>query len=72
MFGVRALVRGCLLLAIGGGLGLHALVASAQDTKIAFQLDWRFEGPSALFLLPGANGRLEERATRAFGHIRRL
>jgi thiamine biosynthesis lipoprotein len=26
----------------------------------------------ALFLLPDANGRLEERATRAFGRIRRL
>ncbi len=30
--------------------------ASAQDTKIAFQLDWRFEGPSALFLLAKAKG----------------
>jgi NitT/TauT family transport system substrate-binding protein len=30
--------------------------ASAQDTKIAFQLDWRFEGPAALFLLPKAKG----------------
>jgi len=28
----------------------------AQDTKIAFQLDWRFEGPSALFLLAKAKG----------------
>ncbi len=28
----------------------------AQDTKIAFQLDWRFEGPAALFLLPKAKG----------------
>ncbi len=30
--------------------------ATAQDTKVAFQLDWRFEGPSALFLLPKAKG----------------
>ncbi len=30
--------------------------AAAQDTKIAFQLDWRFEGPAALFLLPKAKG----------------
>jgi NitT/TauT family transport system substrate-binding protein len=30
--------------------------AVAQDTKINFQLDWRFEGPSALFLLPKAKG----------------
>ena len=28
----------------------------AQDTKINFQLDWRFEGPAALFLLPKAKG----------------
>ena len=56
MRGVRALIRGCALLAVAGGIGLHALVASAQDTKIAFQLDWRFEGPSALFLLPKAKG----------------
>jgi NitT/TauT family transport system substrate-binding protein len=33
-----------------------ATPAAAQDTKIAFQLDWRFEGPSALFLLPKAKG----------------
>jgi NitT/TauT family transport system substrate-binding protein len=25
--------------------------AVAQDTKLSFQLDWRFEGPAALFLL---------------------
>jgi NitT/TauT family transport system substrate-binding protein len=34
------------------GLGL----AQAQITPIKFQLDWRFEGPSALFLTPGAKG----------------
>ena len=28
----------------------------AQDTKINFQLDWRFEGPAAFFLLPKAKG----------------
>ncbi len=28
----------------------------AQDTKINFQLDWRFEGPAAMFLLPKAKG----------------
>jgi NitT/TauT family transport system substrate-binding protein len=31
-------------------------VASAQVTPIKFQLDWRFEGPSALFLTPAAKG----------------
>jgi len=30
--------------------------ARAQDTKINFQLDWRFEGPAAFFLLPKAKG----------------
>jgi NitT/TauT family transport system substrate-binding protein len=30
--------------------GLLATGASAQETKVKFQLDWRFEGPSALFL----------------------
>ena len=33
-----------------------AAPAAAQDTRIAFQLDWRFEGPSAFFLLPKAKG----------------
>ena len=35
---------------------LAAPAAVAQDTKIKFQLDWRFEGPSALFLLTKAKG----------------
>src|SRR4029450_9019001 len=30
--------------------------AAAQETKIAFQLDWRFECPAAMFLLPKLNG----------------
>jgi len=39
--------------------GLLAVVASsvsAQDTAIKFQLDWRYEGPAALFLVPLAKG----------------
>jgi NitT/TauT family transport system substrate-binding protein len=31
-------------------------VAQAQATPIKFQLDWRFEGPAALFLTPAAKG----------------
>jgi NitT/TauT family transport system substrate-binding protein len=35
---------------------LGALPAAAQETPIKFQLDWRFEGPAALFLVPEAKG----------------
>jgi NitT/TauT family transport system substrate-binding protein len=38
-------------------LGAAALPAAhAQETPIKFQLDWRFEGPAALFLVPAAKG----------------
>lgn len=32
----------------------------AQNTPIKFQLDWRFEGPSALFLVPAAKGHFKD------------
>ncbi|MEI6802436.1 MAG: ABC transporter substrate-binding protein [Burkholderiales bacterium] len=35
-------------------------LASAQSTAIKFQLDWRFEGPSALFLTPAAKGYFKD------------
>ncbi|MCX7273136.1 MAG: ABC transporter substrate-binding protein [Burkholderiales bacterium] len=35
---------------------LGAGAAQAQETKIKFQLDWRFEGPAALFLTSKAKG----------------
>jgi NitT/TauT family transport system substrate-binding protein len=35
---------------------LTAGLAAAQTTPIKFQLDWRFEGPAALFLAPAAKG----------------
>ncbi|HEX7892511.1 MAG TPA: ABC transporter substrate-binding protein [Ramlibacter sp.] len=40
------------------GLALAAAfgAAQAQGTPIKFQLDWRFEGPAALFLQPVAKG----------------
>jgi len=34
--------------------------AQAQSTPIKFQLDWRFEGPSALFLVPVAKGYFKD------------
>lgn len=33
-----------------------SLPALAQETPVKFQLDWRFEGPAALFLVPAAKG----------------
>jgi NitT/TauT family transport system substrate-binding protein len=50
------LVRRAALAWIVAASLLGATSATAQDTKIAFQLDWRFEGPSAFFLLPKAKG----------------
>ncbi len=35
---------------------LAAPLAQAQETPVKFQLDWRFEGPAALFLVPEAKG----------------
>jgi NitT/TauT family transport system substrate-binding protein len=34
--------------------------AQAQTTPIKFQLDWRFEGPAALFLVPAAKGYFKD------------
>jgi NitT/TauT family transport system substrate-binding protein len=50
---LRAVSRRSLAaLAIGGALALSALPAQAQTlTAIRFTLDWRFEGPAALFLM---------------------
>ena len=48
----QSLVLGSIALAWG--------VASAQTVPIKFQLDWRFEGPSALFLVPQAKGYFRE------------
>jgi NitT/TauT family transport system substrate-binding protein len=45
---------------IAGSLFLLALpCAQAQETPIKFQLDWRFEGPAALFLVPVAKGHFK-------------
>jgi NitT/TauT family transport system substrate-binding protein len=34
--------------------------AVAQETPIKFQLDWRYEGPAALFLVPLAKGYFKD------------
>ncbi len=39
---------------------LCAASAFAQVTPIKFQLDWRFEGPAALFLTPAAKGYFKD------------
>ncbi len=50
-----------LVAAFALGAGLFAAVpASAQETKIRFQLDWRFEGPAALFTLPAKKGYFKD------------
>ena len=45
-----------------GALALVATftAAQAQNTPIKFQLDWRFEGPAALFLTPVAKGYFKD------------
>ena len=48
----RLLLKLAAALAVTSALG----VAQAQNTPIKFQLDWRFEGPAALFLSPAAKG----------------
>ena len=37
-------------------LNFGLITAAQAQTPIKFQLDWRFEGPSALFLHPAAKG----------------
>ena len=46
-------------LAASLALALLTPLAQAQETPIKFQLDWRFEGPSAFFLLPVAKGHFK-------------
>src|SRR3954465_14410818 len=43
-------------------IALAATLATvqAQSTPIKFQLDWRFEGPAALFLTPAAKGYFKD------------
>ncbi len=52
----RFLLKATTALAAAAAFGS----AQAQTTPIKFQLDWRFEGPSALFLVPAAKGYFKD------------
>ena len=52
----RILFKLASVVAIAATLG----VAQAQTTPIKFQLDWRFEGPASLFLVPVAKGYFKD------------
>jgi NitT/TauT family transport system substrate-binding protein len=52
----RRFLQATVALALASSLG----AAHAQNTPLKFQLDWRFEGPSAFFLLPVAKGYFKE------------
>ena len=52
----RVLLKSLTALAAWAALG----IAHAQTTPIKFQLDWRFEGPAALFLTPAAKGYFKD------------
>jgi NitT/TauT family transport system substrate-binding protein len=51
-----------ILLKLSAALAFTTLLgtAQAQTTPIKFQLDWRFEGPGALFLTPLAKGYFKD------------
>lgn len=51
MFGFRS-----FLVAAATGLALAQPGAASAQQAVKFTLDWRFEGPGALFLLPAAKG----------------
>ncbi len=52
----RFFLKTATALAFAAALGS----AHAQNTPIKFQLDWRFEGPAALFLTPVAKGYFKD------------
>ena len=55
----RAFIKTFAALAVtaAAAVGSHAY---AQNTPVKFQLDWRFEGPAALFVTPAAKGYFKD------------
>jgi len=53
----RTLFKSAAALAVAAAFSGTAF---AQTTPIKFQLDWRFEGPAALFLVPAAKGYFKD------------
>ncbi|HEY8906805.1 MAG TPA: ABC transporter substrate-binding protein, partial [Rhodoferax sp.] len=56
----RGFLQAAVVLAAASCLGQAQAQAQVQPTPIKFQLDWRFEGPSALFLTPAAKGYFKD------------
>jgi NitT/TauT family transport system substrate-binding protein len=52
----RFFLKATAMLAAAAAIGS----AHAQNTPLKFQLDWRFEGPAALFLTPAAKGYFKD------------
>jgi NitT/TauT family transport system substrate-binding protein len=52
----RTFLKTTLGLALAASFGM----AQAQTTPLKFQLDWRFEGPAAFFLVPAAKGYFKD------------
>lgn len=58
---LSALSRRALLVSTAAAsLAAFAPATQAQEAPLKFQLDWRFEGPAAMFLVPVAKGYFKE------------
>jgi len=58
--GLRQFKMSATLAALSISSALVSTPTLAQTTALKFQLDWRFEGPAALFLVPEAKGYYKE------------